>query len=432
MRGIGLVRRPKARALALLLAAGAGLLVATTVAAPTGVPPTLSGCPVLPADNIWNARVDGLPVHSLSAAYLSSIGLNTGLKADFGAGLFDGGPIGIPFVTVPGSQPRVTVRFDENDESDPGPYPIPTNAPIEGGPSSSGDRHMLVVDRDNCVLYEMGNAVPSADGSWDAFSGAVFPLRSNILRPAGFTSADAAGLPMLPGLARFDEVAAGEIAHALRFTAQRTQRAFVWPARHQASSITDPNVPPMGTRVRLKASYDISQFSAANRVILQGLKTYGMFLADNGSNWFISGVPDERWNNEDLRALLSVRGSNFEVVDDSGLMISPDSGQVGTTPTPPIGLVGDINHDGFVDIRDYGLWRASFGVNGCPNAADLNGDCIVDIRDYGIWRANFGLGSGTAARGGATATPTAAGRMPGPSTTATPPRTLTPAPRRAP
>src|SRR5436305_1089105 len=179
--------------------------------------------------------------------------------------------VGLRYVSV---QPTAEVGMRR---SDPSPCPIATNAPIEGGSSSTGDRHVLVVDRDNCVLYEMGNAFPSPDGSWDAFSGAVFPLRSNALRPADFTSADAAGLPMLPGLARFDEVAAGEIAHALRFTAQRTQRAYLWPARHQASSITDPNVPPMGTRVRLKASFGISTFSPANRVILQGLKTYGMF-----------------------------------------------------------------------------------------------------------------------------------------------------------
>jgi hypothetical protein len=392
---------------------------------------------VFPADNIWNARVDGLPVHSRSLAYLTSIGLNTGLKADFGAGLFDGGPIGIPFVTVPGSQPRATVRFDDPEESDPGPYPIPTSAPIEGGPNSTGDRHVLVVDRDNCVLYEMGNAFPSPDGSWDAFSGAVFPLRSNALRPADFTSADAAGLPMLPGLARFDEVAAGEIAHALRFTAQRTQGAYVWPARHQASSITDPNVPPMGTRVRLKAIYDISGFSPANRVILQALKTYGMFLADNGSNWFISGVPDERWNNNDLRALLGVLGSNFEVVDDSVLMVNVNSGQViaiGTPTSTPTGgcILGDINCDGLVDIRDYGVWRTNFGQTNCGNPADLDANCIVDVRDYGVWRQNFGHTAGAAPRvgRGAPPTPVAPAALPVPATSPTATRTPTPTPSR--
>lgn len=194
---------------------------------------------------------------------------------------------------------------------------------------------MLVVDRDNCVLYELFSAYPNADGSWRAGSGAIFPLNSNALRPAGWTSADAAGLPILPGLARYDEITAGEINHALRFTASVTQRAYVWPARHYASSNTSPIVPPMGIRVRLKASYDISGFSPTNRVILQALKRYGMILADNGSNWFISGVPDSRWNDTDLRALRNVLGSAFEVVDQSTLMVSADSGQA--RPLAPAG-----------------------------------------------------------------------------------------------
>ncbi len=247
----------------------------------------------------------------------------------------------MPFATVPGTQPRVPVTFDHGDESDPGPYPIPPDPPIEGGASSTGDRHVLVVDRDACVLYELYRAYPNPDGSWHAGSGAIFPLTSNALRPAGWTSADAAGLPILPGLARYDEVADGEINHALRFTASVTQRAYLWPARHYASSNTGPTVPPMGTRVRLKASYDISGFSPTNRVILQALKTYGMILADNGSNWFISGVPDSRWNDTDLRSLRNVLGSAFEVVDESPLMVSADSGQArpfapaGTAATPP-------------------------------------------------------------------------------------------------
>jgi hypothetical protein len=281
----------------------------------------------LPSDNIWNAPVDQLPVHPRSADYLASIGLTTGLKADFGAGLWEGGPIGIPYVVVPGDQPKHNVSFQYASESDPGPYPIPPNPPIEGGPNSTGDRHILMVDEDNCVLYELFSAYQNADGSWRAGSGAVFPLTSNALRPAGWTSADAAGLAILPGLARIDEVSAGEIAHALRFTAQITQRAYVWPARHYASTNTSPNVPPMGIRVRLKRDFDISGFSTTNRVILQALKTYGMILSDNGSNWYISGVPDSRWNNDDLRALRNVVGSNFEVVDTSPLMVNVNSGQ---------------------------------------------------------------------------------------------------------
>jgi hypothetical protein len=313
-------------------------------------PPTIAGCPALPANNIWNARVDQLPVHPRSADYIASIGLNTGLKADFGAGVWNGGPIGIPYTPVPATQPKVAVTFDYADESDPGPYPIPPNPPIEGGPNSTGDRHVLVVDQGNCVLYELFSAYPNGDGTWHAGSGAIFPLTSNALRPAGWTSADAAGLPILTGLARYDEVASGEINHALRFTASTTQRAYLWPARHYASSNTNPSVPPMGIRVRLKSNVDISGFSPANRVILQALKTYGMFLADNGSNWFISGVPDSRWNDDDLRALRFVLGSSFEVVDESSLMIDVNSGQAAqpggatNTPTSPPSAVPSATH----------------------------------------------------------------------------------------
>jgi len=323
------------------------LLVAAAIAAPAATsfgpadvaastPPTVAGCPTLPADNVWNARVDQLPVHARSSEYLTSIGLSTGLKADFGSGTWKGAPIGIPFVTVPGSQSPVPVTFDYWDESDPGPYPIPPNPPIEGGPNSTGDRHILMVDRDNCVLYELYSAYPNGDGGWRAGSGAIYPLNSNALRPAGWTSADAAGLPILPGLARYDEIdTGGEISHALRFTASITQRAYLWPARHYASSNTSPTVPPMGIRVRLKASFDISTFSPTNQKILRALKAYGMILADNGSNWFISGVPDSRWNDTDLQAFRNVLGSAFEVVDESSLMMNVDSGQ--TSPLLPAG-----------------------------------------------------------------------------------------------
>ena len=285
-------------------------------------------CAFFPPDNIWNTRIDSLPVDIGSQAYVNNIGANAGLNPDFGAGLWDGGPIGIPFATVPGSQSRVPINFDYEDESDPGPYPIPPDVPIEGGPDSDGDRHVLVVDRDHCKLYEMWNAWPQPDGSWQAGSGAVFDLTAHALRPDGWTSADAAGLPILPGLVRYDEVASGAIRHALRFTAPRTRRAYIWPARHYASSSTDPARPPMGQRFRLKDSFDLSGFSPTNQVILTALKTYGMFLADNGSSWFLSGVPDERWDNDDLHQLqVGVRGFDFEAVDESSLMIDPDSGQ---------------------------------------------------------------------------------------------------------
>jgi hypothetical protein len=250
------------------------------------------------------------------------------VHADFGSGTWDGGPIGIPYVDVPGSQPKVAVTFDYDDESDPGPYPIPPGAPIEGGPSSDGDRHVLVLDRDNCILYELYHAFPQPDGSWDAGSGAIFDLGSHALRPAGWTSADAAGLPILPGLVRYDEVAAGEIRHALRFTAPQTRRAYVWPARHYASSLTGMQYPPMGQRFRLRADFDISGFSDEVQVILQALKRYGMILADNGSPWFISGAPDGGWDDDALHDLHQVHGSDFEAVDVSSLMVDPDSGQV--------------------------------------------------------------------------------------------------------
>jgi hypothetical protein len=293
-----------------------------------GASPAVAGCSVFPADNIWNARVDGLPVDAHSAEYVSTIGNTTGLHPDFGSGTWDGGPIGIPYVVVPGGQPLVSVSFGYADESDPGPYPIPPDAPIEGGAASAGDRHVLIVDRDRCRLYELFDAYRQADGSWRAGSGAVFDLRSDALRPATWTSADAAGLPILPGLVRYDEVGAGAVRHAIRFTASRTRRAFVWPARHYASSSTDPTRPPMGQRFRLKSSFDVSRFPPRLQVILNALKLYGLILADNGSDWYISGAPDERWDNDELHMLNQIHGSDFEAVDVSSLIVDPDSGQV--------------------------------------------------------------------------------------------------------
>jgi len=290
-------------------------------------PPQLAGCPVFPADNVWNVPVDALPRDANSDAYVTTIGADAHVHADFGSGTWDGGPIGIPYVDVPGTQPKVAVSFEYDDESDPGPYPIPPDAPIEGGPESGGDRHVLVLDRDDCLLYELYSAYPQASGDWEAGSGAIFDLNSNALRPEGWTSADAAGLPILPGLARYDEVASGEIRHALRFTAPQTRKAYVWPARHYASPLTGEAYPPMGQRFRLRAGFDISGFEPEVQVILRALKTYGMILADNGSAWFISGVPDERWDNDALHALHGIKGSDFEAVDVSSLMVDRDSGQ---------------------------------------------------------------------------------------------------------
>ena len=277
-------------------------------------------CPIFPRDNHWNLRVDRLPVLPNSDAIIASIGTDRTLHPDFGSGLYEGAPIGIPFTAVPRTQRRVPVSFEYADESDRGPYPIPRNAPVEGGRSSDGDRHVIVIDRDRCRLYETFASYPVGGGArWRAGSGAVWNLRSNRMRPAGWTSADAAGLPILPGLARYDDIRRGSINHALRFTVQRSRRAYIYPARHFASSLTDPDLPAMGQRVRLKASFDVSGFPRQARIVLTALKRYGMIVADNGSNWFISGAPHSRWDNGQLRALKRVPGSAFEVVDTSRL-----------------------------------------------------------------------------------------------------------------
>jgi hypothetical protein len=314
------------------------LFALTFMAAAQAPPIGPNGCTVLPANNIWNTPVDQLPVSPNSSTYVNRIGAGSPLHPDFGSGLYNGGPIGIPFITVLGTQTQYPASFLYGSESYPGPYAIPLNAPIEGGSNSTGDRHAISIDINNCILYELFNAFPQT-ASWKADSGAIFNLASNALRTATWTSADAAGLPIFPGLVRYDEIAAGEIRHALRFTVPNTQRAYVWPARHYASSITDPTYPPMGVRFRLKASFNISGFSATNQIILRALQKYGMMIADNGSAWFISGAPDSRWDNTDLHALTTITGSAFEVVDVSPLMIDPNSGQalqngVSVTVTP--------------------------------------------------------------------------------------------------
>jgi hypothetical protein len=283
-------------------------------------------CSLFPADNIWNTPIDDAPVDPLSDQYIQAIGADESLHPDFGSGLWEGAPIGIPYIEVSAETTRHLVNFYYPEESDPGPYPIPPNPLIEGGAESDGDRHILMLEADECRLYELYDARLS-DGSWGAGSGAVFDLRSNDLRPAGWTSADAAGLPILPGLVRFDEVVSGEIRHALRFTAPRTQRAFIWPARHFASDDADPALPPMGLRFRLRADFDLGPFPPQVRVILRALQVYGMMVADNGSPWFLSGTPDERWDNDVLHALGQVHGRDFEAVDVSGMMVDPDSGE---------------------------------------------------------------------------------------------------------
>jgi hypothetical protein len=312
-------------------AAVAGIGPAAVEARPL---PQAANCPDSPADSHWHADVSRLPVHPRSASYVASMGLDSRVHPDFGSGTWEGGPIGIPFTVADSSTPRVAVSFDYDDESDPGPYPIPAEAPIEGGPQADGDRHVLVVDRSACRLYELFDAHRNADGSWHAGSGATWDLRSNALRPDSWTSADAAGLPILPGLVRYDEVAAGEIDHAIRVTARATQAAHLWPARHHAGS-ANADLPPMGLRLRLRAGVDVSRFAPEVQVILRAMQRYGLIVADNGSSWFLSGAPDERWNNDVLATLRQLHGSDFEAVDASSLLVDPSSGRVAGGPTTP-------------------------------------------------------------------------------------------------
>jgi len=347
------------------------LVVAATLLAEG---PAIGSCPVLPADNIWNTPIDTLPVAANSAAYINTIGSSKGLHADFGSGTWDGAPIGIPFVTVPGTTPKYPATFTYQSESDPGPYAIPLNTPIEGGPSSSGDRHVIAVDSDNCILYELYSAYPQ-NGSWQAGSGAIFNLKSDALRPDTWTSTDAAGLPIFPGLVRYDEAASGAIRHAIRFTVPQTKKAHVWPARHDASSLTGAAYPPMGQRFRLKASFDISGFPSEVQVILTALKKYGLILADNGSSWYLSGAPDSRWNNDNLHLLGNVPGSAFEAVDVSSLMVDPNSGQAKQYSAC------DLNHDGSVNVLDVQLAvNRILGLTACLTA-DLNGDGTCNVID---------------------------------------------------
>lgn len=276
---------------------------------------------IFPADNPWNTVIADYPPHPYSDAIISTIGADTPLHPDFGT-VWNGAPNGIPYVVVAPDQETVTVRFQYAHESDPGPYPIPQNPPIEGGPSSNGDRHILMIDPASKTLYELFRAYREPDG-WRARSGAIFDLTSNALRPTCWTSADAAGLPIFPGLARYDEVVQGEIRHALRLTVRKSRRAFIPPATHFASRHNDASLPPMGLRLRLKRSVNVSDFPPQARVILTALKRYGMILADNGGDWYISGAPNPKWNDSDLRSIKQLRGSDLEVVYTGDPVIGP-------------------------------------------------------------------------------------------------------------
>jgi hypothetical protein len=284
---------------------------------PTRTAPQVGGCYVFPDDNAWNKRIDTTAVRSDSSTLISHISSpnRTHLHPDFGGN----GEYGIPFKVVPSSEPKVRINYTAyGDESDPGPFPIPSNAPVEGGSDQSGDRHVLVVQQGSCHLYELGRAFWNRD-HWDADVGVNWDLNSNKLRTKYWTSADAAGLPILPGLVRYDEVQAGVIKHAIRFTAPKTQKGFINPATHYASSSTDPALPPMGLRVRLKKNFDLSGFHGQSLVILQAMKTYGMIVADNGSSWFFQGAADTRWNDDDLGQMKSVPDSAFEAVDTGAI-----------------------------------------------------------------------------------------------------------------
>jgi hypothetical protein len=292
----------------------------------SGSGPHIAGCPVFPADNVWNAPIDTLKKDKRSEDYIQRMGPSLPLRPNFGSDPTNG----IPITIIKPNRPRIPITFTYGDESDPGHYPTPEGALVEGGWNSpeDSDRHVIMVDEGRCLLTEVGGMVKQKDGSWAGGAGIKMDLTSNALRADGKTSTDAAGLPILPGLLRYDEVAAGEVKHAIRFTTLHTQRAYVWPARHFASKLNDPSYPPMGQRFRLRADYDVSKFSKENQVILKGLKKYGMILSDNGGSWFIIGEPDKRWSDSDLNKLRAVKGEDFEAVDESDWQMHADSGRV--------------------------------------------------------------------------------------------------------
>jgi hypothetical protein len=327
---------PPRRRGAVLVVVAVALFVALTSVAGAQPPPGAASCPLFPADDVWHADISGLPVHGRSAAWLAAMGgPDRRLHPDFGPS-GEAMPYGIPYTVVDSRHQRVSVAFEYDDESDPGPYPFGPDTPIESG----SDRHALMLDAESCVLYELYAAQYAAGGGSTAGSGAVWNLRSHALRPAGWTSADAAGLPILPGLLRKDEVAAGVVDHAIRITAQRTDRSYVWPARHHAGAANDPNLPPMGARFRLKAGFDVGRFRPDTQVVLRAMQRHGVILADNGSNWYFTGTAEHGWDTRLLDELKTVPAGAFEAVDASSLMVDPNSGLVrggtGGATAPPV------------------------------------------------------------------------------------------------
>ena len=361
-------RRFCARMSALLLT---GLLLAGRGLAA----PAIGGCPLFPADNYWNTPVINAPVHPQSASYIAAIGANTGLHPDFGT-VWNGAPNGIPFTVVPAEQATTNMSAGDFlywDESDLGAYPIPANPPIEGGADGDGDRHILIVRQGECRLYELFDAHPKPGGGWTAGSGAIFDLNSNTLRPDTWTSADAAGFAILPGLIRLEEVLTGNIEHAIRFTASQVYMGYTWPARHSDGRASSSANPPMGQRFRLKAGYDISGYTPRIQVILRAFKRYGLVLADTGSDWYISGAPNPNWDDDELRQLRQLTGNDFEAVDMSMSRIDADSGQSKSWL--------DFNFSGQVDSRDLGILMSTWGVCAACNT-DLDRDGKVDAGDF--------------------------------------------------
>jgi hypothetical protein len=323
----------------LLVATAAALLSSSVSALTAGASPAAGACPAFPANNVWNTDISTLPVHPSSAAWLGNMGGPSRLlHPDFGPS--GGYPYGIPFNLVDSSHPKINITFTYSSESDQVPYPFGSDTSIEGGPGATGDRHAIMVDQSTCTLYELYNAQYNGATNSTAGSGATWSLTANGLRPAGWTSADAAGLPIFPGLLRVEEVNAGSVQHAIRFTAQQTDRSYLWPARHQAGAASNPSLPPMGARFRLRAGFDTSHFSAATQVVLKAMKHYGLILADNGSNWYFQGAAETGWSDTMISELKTIPAGEFDAIDESSLMIDPNSAQArqpaaAPAPAPP-------------------------------------------------------------------------------------------------
>ena len=347
MKSLHLARVLSAAAVVAALLTLAGSLADGTVASAGTPVPGAPTCPIFPSDNVWNTPITSLPVDTHSAQWLASMNASTtNLHPDFGPSGDPSNPYGMPYTVVPAGHQFVNVTFQYASESDPGPYPFGPDTPIEGGQNATGDRHAIMVDPTTCTLFELYDARYNPSGS-TAGSGAIWNLRSNALRPAGWTSADAAGLPILPGLVRYDEVESGSITHAIRMTAETTDTSYLWPARHEAGARSDPNLPPMGARFRLKASFDISGFSPQAQVVLRAMQTYGLIVADNGSNWYFGGTADPSWPLSLVDELKQVPASAFEAVDESSLMVSPDSGQARSFPGPVTGIAAPPSGSGY-------------------------------------------------------------------------------------